>query len=117
MRKNLGSALAVLLEMASNGGAMAQTQTLEQKIWALLDDPKPAYVSLGEGEFRALGAAFDLPDGGTAITCLAEQAPGGAFDPRNAAKLATARLQSRLGCRTLSPLQPRLGHYRLAPRK
>src|ERR1700730_15482192 len=92
MRKNLGSAPAVLLAIASNGGAMAQTQTLEQKIWALLDDPKPAYVSSGEGEFRALGAAFDLPDGGTAITRLAEQAPGGAFDPRDAAKLAPQQL-------------------------
>jgi hypothetical protein len=92
MRKNLGSTLAVLLAIASNGGAMAQTQTLEQKIWALLDDPKPAYVSLGEGEFRALGASFDLPDGGTAITRLAEQALGGAFDPRDVAKIAPQQL-------------------------
>src|SRR6202049_4483779 len=92
MRKNLGSALAVLLAIASNGGAMAQTQTLEQKIGALLDDPMPAYVSLGEGEFRALGATFDLPDGGTAIIRLAEQAPGGAFDPRDVGKISPQRL-------------------------
>ena len=31
MRKNLGSALALLLAISSNGGTMAQPQTLEQK--------------------------------------------------------------------------------------
>src|SRR5215470_7553748 len=62
MRKNLGFALALLLAIVSNGGTMAQTQTLEQKIWTLLDDSEAAYVSLGEAEFRALGAGFDLPD-------------------------------------------------------
>src|ERR1700681_3287488 len=92
MRKNLGSSLAVLLGIASKRGAIAQKQTLEQKIWALLDDPMLAYVSLGEGEFRALGATFDLPDGGTAIIRLAEQAPGGAFDPRDVAKISPQRL-------------------------
>jgi hypothetical protein len=92
MRKNLGSALALLLPIVANGGTMAQTQTLEQKIWTLLDDSKAAYVSLGEAEFRALGAGFDLPDGGKSITHLAEQAPGGAFDPRDVAKLAAHQL-------------------------
>jgi hypothetical protein len=67
---------------------LRETQTLEQKIWTLLDDSEAAYVSLGEAEFRALGAGFDLPDGGKSITRLAEQAPGGAFDPRDVAKLA-----------------------------
>src|SRR5215471_11015125 len=88
MRKNLGPALALPLAIVLNGGTMAQTQSLEQKIWTLLDDSKAAYVSLGEAEFRALGAGFDLPDGGRSITDLAEQAPGGAFDPRDAARLA-----------------------------
>ena len=37
-----------LLAIVSNSGAVAQTQTLEQKIWTLLDDPKAVYVSLGE---------------------------------------------------------------------
>src|SRR5262244_2244638 len=92
MRKNLGFALALLVAMVSNGGTMAQTQTLEQKIWTLLDDSEATYVSLGEAEFRALGAGFDLPDGGKAITRLAEQAPGGAFDPRDVAKLAPQQL-------------------------
>jgi hypothetical protein len=67
-------------------------QTPEQKIWTLLDDSKAAYVSLGEAEFRALGAGFDLPDGGRAITALAKQAPGGAFDPRDVAKLSPQQL-------------------------
>jgi hypothetical protein len=69
MRKNTGSALVLLLAIVANGGTMAQTP--EQKIWTLLDDSKAAYVSLGEAEFRALGAGFDLPDGGRAITALA----------------------------------------------
>ena len=88
MRKNLGFALVLLLSIVSNGGTMAQTQAPEQKIWNLLDDSKAAYVSLGEAEFRGLGAGFDLPDGGRSITRLADQAPGGAFDPRDVAKLA-----------------------------
>ena len=92
MRKNLGSALVLLLGIISNGGTMAQAQTPEQKIWTLLDDPEAAYVSLGEAEFRALGAGFDLPDGGRSITRLAEQTPGGAFDPRDVAKLPPQQL-------------------------
>ena len=92
MRKNLGVPLALLLAIVPNGGTMAQTQTPEQKIWTLLDDSKAAYVSLGEAEFRALGAGFDLPDGGRSITRLAEQAPGGAFDPRDVAKLPPQQL-------------------------
>src|SRR5258707_12029577 len=87
MRKNFGALLGLLLAIVPNGGTMAQTQTLEQKIWTLLDDSEAAYVSLGEAEFRALGAGFDLPDGGRSITRLAGQAPGGAFDPRDVAKL------------------------------
>ena len=92
MRKNLGSALALVLALVSTGGSMAQTPNLEQKIWTLLDNSKAPYVSLGEAEFRALGAGFDLPDGGSAITRLAEQAPGGAFDPRDVAKLPPQQL-------------------------
>src|SRR5262249_28852798 len=92
MRKSLGFALAVSLAIVSNGGTMAQTQTLEHKIWTLLDDSEAAYISLGETEFRALGAGFDLPDGGRSIARLAEQAPGGAFDPRDVAKLAPQQL-------------------------
>ena len=92
MRKNPGFALILLLAIVSNGGTMAQTHPPEQKIWNLLDDSKAAYVSLGEAEFRALGAGFDLPDGGRSITRLAEQAPGGAFDPRDVARLAPQQL-------------------------
>src|SRR5258708_39263355 len=92
MKKNLGFALALLLAIVSNGGTLAQTQTPEEKIWTLLDDSEAAYVSLGEAEFRALGAGFDLPDGGASVTRLAEQAPGGAFDPRDVAKLSPQQL-------------------------
>src|SRR6202795_1389727 len=92
MRKNFGALLALLLAIVPNGGAMAQTQALEPKIWTLLDDSKAAYVSLGEADFRALGAGFDLPDGGRSIAGLAEQAPSGPFDPRHVAKLGAQQL-------------------------
>ena len=50
------------------------------------------YVSLAESDFRALDAGFDLPDGGQAVTALAKAAPGGAFDPRDVAKIAASQL-------------------------
>src|SRR5258708_7514464 len=92
MRKNFGFTLPLLLAMVSNGITLAQTQAPEEKIWTLLGDSKATYVSLGEAEFRALGAGFDLPDGGKSIAQLAQQAPGGAFDPRHVAKLAPQQL-------------------------
>jgi hypothetical protein len=90
MRNGLGFALGLVVAIVANGGIMAQTP--ESKIWNLLDDPKAPYVSLGEAEFRALGADFALPDGGRSITSLAEKAPGGAFDPRDVATLAPPQL-------------------------
>ena len=94
MGRKLASALALcvalLAAMVLNDPAMAQTP--EQKIWTLLGDSEAPYVSLGEADFRALGAGFDLPDGGKAITALAERAPGGAFDPRDVAKLSPQQL-------------------------
>jgi hypothetical protein len=97
MKKHFGSAPALLLAIALCGGAAAETQPLEQKIWSLLDNSKAAYVSLGEAEFRALGAGFDLPDGGRSITQLAGQAPGGAFDPRDVAAIAPQQLGYKAG--------------------
>src|SRR5260370_15341561 len=98
MTKNLGFALALLTAIVSNGGTLAQMQTLEQKIWTLLDDSNAAYVSLGEAEFWALGAGFDLPDGGRSIAQLAERAPGGAFDPRDVAKFVPPQLGHQADC-------------------
>src|SRR6266446_3086426 len=89
--KSFGAALA-LLAIIPLGGAMAQTENLEKKIWSLLDDSKATYVSLPEADFRALGAGFDLPDGGRVVTALAEKAPGGAFDPRDVAKISPREL-------------------------
>lgn len=71
---------------------MAQTGDLEKSIWTLLGNAKAPYVSLSEQEFRGLGAGFDLPDGGRAVTALAQAAPGGAFDPRDVAKIPPAQL-------------------------
>ena len=65
---------------------------IEAKIWSLLDDDKAVYVSLSEADFRALGEGFDLPDGGKSVTELALKAPGGAFDPRDVAKIPAATL-------------------------
>ena len=65
---------------------------IEQKIWKLLDDDNAVYVSLPEADFRSLGEGFDLPDGGKTVTDLAIKTPGGAFDPRDVAKIPAATL-------------------------
>jgi hypothetical protein len=80
---------AVLLQLDS---VMAQTQPVEKKIWSLLDNSKAAFVSLGEADFRAGGAGFDLPDGGRSVSALAAKAPGGAFDPRDVANIPAQEL-------------------------
>ncbi len=66
--------------------------TVEKKIWTLLDDPKSTYVSLGTDDFMSLGDGFELPDGGKTVTDLALKAPGGAFDPRDVAKIPATTL-------------------------
>ncbi|HYC71095.1 MAG TPA: hypothetical protein VEB66_07815 [Opitutaceae bacterium] len=68
------------------------TPDIEKRIWALLDDPKSVYVSLSTPDFMALGAGFELPDGGRHVTELALAAPGGAFDPRELEKLPPSAL-------------------------
>lgn len=95
MKKSFGAALALFVATAPVGFALAQAQGLEQKIWTLLDDSKPAYVSLAESDFRALGAGFELPDGGRSVSALAAKAAGGAFDPRDVAKLSPRQLGYR----------------------
>jgi hypothetical protein len=69
-----------------------QRRKTDQKIWGLLDNSKATYVSLAEPDFRSLGGDIELPDGGRAVTDLAEKAPGGAFDPRDVAKIPAQRL-------------------------
>jgi hypothetical protein len=68
-----------LLGRAAAGPSIAQ----------LLDQDKP-FVMLAEADFRALHLA--LPDGGKHVTDLALAAPGGAFDPRDVAKIDPALL-------------------------
>ena len=70
----------------------ADAARVEEQIWKLLDDDQAVYVTLPEADFRALGAGFELPDGGKTVTDLALQAPGGAFDPRDLAKIPAATL-------------------------
>jgi hypothetical protein len=64
----------------------------EQKIWRLLDDASAPFVSLPQPDFMALGTGFDLPDAGRTVTELAAKAPGGAFDPRDLARIAPSTL-------------------------
>jgi len=64
----------------------------DEKIWKLLDDEKAVYVSLPEADFRTLGKGFNLPDNGKAVTDLAMNAPGGAFDPRDLEKIPARTL-------------------------
>lgn len=66
--------------------------TIEQKIWDLLDDIKSVYVTLPEADFKALGEGFALPESGNTVTELAIKAPGGAFDPRDLTAIPAATL-------------------------
>ena len=68
------------------------SREVEQGIWTLLDNDTSPFVSLAEADFRALGNEFTLPDGGRAVTELALKAPGGAFDPRDVARIPAATL-------------------------
>ncbi len=74
---------------------MAEKESSQQKLWSLLDNGKAAYAALGENDFRALANGVDLPDGGRTVSALAEKAPGGAFDPRDVAKLPAQELGYR----------------------
>lgn len=65
-------------------GACATGAVSASPIHQLLDRDAP-FVMLAEPEFRALAVA--LPDGGAHVTKLAQAAPGGAFDPRDVARI------------------------------
>ena len=74
---------------------MKRMETLEQKIWTLLGDRNSPYVSLAESDFRALGTGFELPDEGREVSALAENAPGGSFDPRGLERIRPQQLGYR----------------------
>ena len=108
MRKSITQAPAVIVfvitalllqpvQRARGESAAASYASIEQKIWKLLGDDKAVYVSLPEADFMALGEGFDLPDGGKAVTELALKAPGGAFDPRDVAKIPAEKLGYKAG--------------------
>ena len=46
-----------------------------------LSDSKP-YTVVSPELLKTLGSELDLPDGGTNLKKLADESPGGAFDPR-----------------------------------
>lgn len=64
---------------------------IEKKIWNLLDQDK-IFAALPKDDFLALGAGFDLPDGGKTVTDLTLAAPGGALDFRLLEKIPAATL-------------------------
>jgi hypothetical protein len=88
----LGALLVATPALALAQTSHGQSAHAEKAIWKLLDDASAPYVALSEPEFRSLGDGFDLPDGGRSVTALAEAAPGGAFDPRDVARVDPARL-------------------------
>src|SRR5438876_9942063 len=92
MKKGFDAGHALFAAILPAGFVLAQSQGPEQKSWTLLDDGKAADVSLAESDWRALGAGLDLPDGGRSITASAGSADGGAFDPRDVARLPAQRL-------------------------
>jgi hypothetical protein len=81
------AALAAPFWTGSAADAPKAESIIEQKIWSLLDDDQSVYVTLSDADFRALGQGIELPDEGKAVTALALAAPGGAFDPRDVAKI------------------------------
>ncbi len=84
--------LALILTWLAMGFAMAQSDSDDRKIWPLLNNGKAVYVSLSEADFRSLGESLTLPDAGRAVSALAQAAPGGAFDPRDVAKIPPEQL-------------------------
>lgn len=88
----LAAAATLSIESVYSQAALTARDQLEQKIWNLLSDDKLPFGSLAEADFRALGNGFDLPDAGKTVTDLALKAPGGAFDPRDLAKIPPKQL-------------------------
>jgi hypothetical protein len=91
-RQRFTIAAAIAAALFLGAAASPPLPASEQKIFTLLNDARATYVSLPEADFRSLGSGFTLPDGGRAITALAEAAPGGAFDPRDVARIPAATL-------------------------
>ncbi|MDF1591195.1 MAG: hypothetical protein P1P89_06745 [Desulfobacterales bacterium] len=50
------------------------------------------YAMMSPDVLRQMGEALELPDNGTQVQALADQAPSGAFDPRELEKLSPAAL-------------------------
>ena len=85
---------------------------VEKKIWSLLDESKPTFVSLSTPDFMALGEGFDIPDRGKSITDLATAAPGGAFRSARPGEDPGRKdgIQGAVGGGALQTLQHGLGY-------
>ncbi|MEY4879169.1 MAG: hypothetical protein RJB62_638 [Pseudomonadota bacterium] len=85
MQPMQGVCAAAIFFLCSN---TAFAQSDDERIWPRLEDGNAVFVSVPESDFRSLGSAFELPDGGRHVTELANAAPGGAFDPRDLQDIA-----------------------------
>ena len=92
MRTLAAVVVTAVLVQPVHGFQKPTPSELEHKMWNLLDNDKAVFVSLPESDFMALGEDFVLPDGGKTVTDLALKAPGGAFDPRDVAKIPAETL-------------------------
>ena len=69
--------------------ALAQESAVDGEIIQMLNEDR-AFHAVSPEQFARLG--WDLPDGGAAVTALANAAPGGAFDPRSLERLPANEL-------------------------
>jgi len=81
--------LAILPVVYLALASCAQLPSAEDRIVQLLAADAPYHV-ISPQLFAQLG--WDLPDGGAAVTQLAKEAPGGAFDPRTLASIPAEKL-------------------------
>ena len=86
-------AILLLLSACSEAPPEAQPvpapMSADDRIVAMLADERPYHLVEPE-LFADLG--WDLPDGGTTVTAMADAAPGGAFDPRELADVPASTL-------------------------
>src|SRR5687768_73329 len=61
----------------------------EEEVLQLFEEKRP-YTVVPEKVFKQLGP--ELPDGGATVKALADDAPGGAFDPRKLEALPAEKL-------------------------
>ena len=84
---SIGSTLALMLLNLPE--VVAQEVTAEEELVQMLHEARP-YHAVSPTMFDRLG--WELPDAGTSVKALADDAPGGAFDPRKLEDLDASKL-------------------------